>query len=393
MRATQGFDLVRKLAVASAVTLLATSAVAGGVLAGNTSKLVYFGSGPTGSGVFPPGTTFNYNPTNGNYNLLFTPVTGGQVTSVYVTIQNKGGGTLNHVILEGGDNAPDPMTNTNFIPDNTHGSPPICTGTPLTCIPSLPSLPTGFKYIQAFAPLGRPCTISATGRDIKCEVGQVPNNVAVTYRLAIQVPAFAESPASNDYQTWFTASGNEGTSNQGSNQDAFFALGTIRVDQPTCSDANFFTSGIVTDLETLNCDQPAKLAGGAFVTTGAFARVAVSTDPALCLTGYKCFGKRVEANVEFGAPVTGGLKWTVMWQKSSLNGTPKGSIHFLDAYPTDPKLYEIIDFKSTAQCPDPIVATTKLPCLNGKPGFVTLGGISYFRAVFTTTGNGQVRGF
>jgi len=36
--------------------LLATSAVAGGVLAGNTSKQVYFGSGPTGSGVFPNGT-------------------------------------------------------------------------------------------------------------------------------------------------------------------------------------------------------------------------------------------------------------------------------------------------------------------------------------------------
>ena len=62
----------------------------------------------------------------------------------------------------------------------------------------------------------------------------------MTYRFAIQVPA----GASNAYQTWFTASGNEGTSNQGSNQDAFFALGTVTVD-PTnlCSDANFFTSG------------------------------------------------------------------------------------------------------------------------------------------------------
>ena len=103
------------------------------------------------------------------------------------------------------------------------------------------------------------------------------------------------------------------------------------------------------DSGTPTCDQPATLTGGAFAT-GAFAKVQV-TDSALCLAGFKCFGKGVFANVEFGAPVTGGLKWTVMWQKSSLNGTPKGFIHFLDAYPTNPKAYEIIDFKSTAQCP------------------------------------------
>ena len=62
-------------------------------------------------------------------------------------------------------------------------------------------------------------------------------------------------------------------------------------------------------------------------------------------------------------------------QKSSLNGTPKGFIHFLDAYlaGTDLTAYEVIDFKSTAQCPATILATTKLPCLNGKPGFVTEG--------------------
>jgi hypothetical protein len=271
-------------------------------------------------------------------------------------------------------------------------SPPICTGTtPDTC---LPSLPTGFTYVAAFAPTGRSCTIydaaglpAATGPGIKCDVGQLSNNVAVTYRFAIQVP----EGASNTYQTWLTASGNEGTSNQGSNQDAFFALGTITVD-PTnpCSDANFFTSGVVAS-GLPNCDQPATLTGGAFAT-GAFAKVQVA-DSTLCLAGFKCFGKGVFANVEFGAPVTGGLQWRVLWQKSSLNGSPKGFIHFLDAYPTNPKAYEIIDFKSTAQCPATIVAATKLPCLNGKPGFVTLNNISYFQAVFTTAGNGKGRGY
>jgi hypothetical protein len=373
-----------------AASILLLSAFGGSVLAGNTSKLVYFGSGPTGSGVFPPGTTFNYNPTNGNYNLLYTPVTSGRVTSVYVTLQNKGGGTLNHVILEAGDNAPSPTANTNFIPDGTNDSPPICsTGTSSSCVPSLP---TGFKYVYAYAPAGRPCTISATGRDIKCDMGTVANNVSVTYKLAIQVPQNTTA-ASVDYQTWFTASGNEGTSNQGSNQDAFFALGTVKVDPANaCSDANFFTTGRV-DSALSACDQPASLSGGTF-GMGAFAKVDVKGD-AHCLAGFKCFGKGVFANVEFGAPVAGGLKWTVQWQKSSLSGTPKGVIHFLDAYlaGSNSNAYEIIDFKTTAQCPTTIGATTTLPCLNGKPGFVTVNGISYFQAVFTTTGNGMGRGY
>jgi hypothetical protein len=230
---------------------------------------------------------------------------------------------------------------------------------------------------------------ATTGRDIKCDIGQLSNNASVTFRLAIQVPAGAPSTS----QTWFTASGNEGTSNQGSNQDAFFALGTIAVDPANpCSDANFFTSGTVNS-GLPGCDQPATLSGGAFLT-GAFAKVQVA-DSALCPAGVKCFGKGVFANVEFGAPVSGGLQWTVLWQKASLKGTPRGVIHFLDAYiaGTDLKAYETIDFKSTAQCPATIMANTKLPCLNGKPGFVTVGTTTYFRAVFTTSGNGMGRGY
>ena len=170
----------------------------------------------------------------------------GRVTSAYLTIQNKGGGTLNHVILEGGTHAPSPTANTDFIPDGQNGSPPICTGTtPDTCLPSLPS---GFTYVAAFALAGGPCTIydasgaiAPTGPGIKCDVGQLANNATAKYRFAIQVPAGASNTT-----TWFTASGNEGTSNQGSNQDAFFALGNIHVDPATaCSDANFFVSGTV----------------------------------------------------------------------------------------------------------------------------------------------------
>lgn len=372
----------------------------GTALAGNTSKQVYFGSGPTpGLGVFPNGTSFGY-PTN--YSLTYTETYSAGVTSVFVTIQNKGGGTLNHVVLQGGNQAPDPKANPNFIPDGTPVNPDGTLGSPPICTPAcIDSLPTGLTYVAAFAPTGRPCTIYSDttgpvpvpGRGISCNVGQLANGVAVTYRFAIQVPTNSPIGSSKAYQTWFTASGNEGTSNEGSNQDAFFALGTINVGPTTdCVNANFFPSGTVQNFGPATCDLQTNLTGGAFAN-GAFAKVAMSTDPALCLPGFKCFGKKVQANVEFGAPVTGGLQWTVRWLKSTLNGTPKGFIHFLDAYPTNPSAYEIVDFKTTAQCPATIATTTTLPCLNGKPGFVTESGISYFKAVFTTTGNGQGRGY
>ena len=94
-----------------------------------------------------------------NYSLSFTPVSSGNVTSVYVTIKNKGGGTLNHVVLEGGNQAPNPSTNMNFIPDGTGGSPAICSPDPTHIPRCIPSLPSGLKYTAAFAPAGHPCTI------------------------------------------------------------------------------------------------------------------------------------------------------------------------------------------------------------------------------------------
>ena len=176
----------------------------GTALAGNTSKQVYFGSGPF------PGTLVQPHPEN--YSLSFTPVSAGRVTSAYLTIQNKGGGTLNHVILEGGNTrrarrqTPASSRTDRTQPADLHGNQPE------TC---LRSLPAGFTYVAAFRLAGGPCTIydasgapATTGPGIKCDVGQLSNNATAKYRFAIQAPA----GASNDYQAWFTASGNEGTS-------------------------------------------------------------------------------------------------------------------------------------------------------------------------------------
>ena len=75
MRAIEGSRrgrTLRGLTGITVVSLLGLAVLSGNVLAGNTSKAVYFGSGP-----FPAGTSFNY---DANYNLSFTPVNGGGVT-------------------------------------------------------------------------------------------------------------------------------------------------------------------------------------------------------------------------------------------------------------------------------------------------------------------------
>ena len=79
----------------------------------------------------------------------------------------------------------------------------------------------------------------------------------------------------------------------------------------------------------------------------------MSTDRCALPARVQVLRQEALANVEFGALGSGRLQWTVMWLKSSLNGTPKGVIHFLDAYLRAPtrSAYEIIDFKTTAQCP------------------------------------------
>ena len=47
----------------------------------------------------------------------------------------------------------------------------------------------------------------------------------------------------------------------------------------------------------------------------------------------------------------GGVTWSITWSASLVpSGGPKGAIHFLDAYPTNPNAYETITFKPKDQC-------------------------------------------
>ena len=146
---------------------------------------MYFGSGPTQIRYLPNGTSFGY-PTN--YSLTYTETYSAGVTSVFVTIQNKGGGTLdNHVVLQGGNQAPDPKANPNFIPDGTPVNPDGTLGSPPICTPGLHragAWPTRGLDLRRCFRADRPAMhdlsdttgpVRSNGRGIRCDVGQLPN--------------------------------------------------------------------------------------------------------------------------------------------------------------------------------------------------------------------------
>ena len=66
------------------------------------------------------------------------------------------------------------------------------------------------------------------------------------------------------------------------------------------------------------------------------------------------------------------------------NGGPKGAIHFLDAYPTNPNAYETISFKSKDHCGSTLVKMCWL-------AFTPLADGSYSAQIWTPT-NGSIRG-
>jgi len=390
-RSSRILALIGSVAMVGSLLLSA----AGGAFAANT-RVVGFGSPP-----ITPGSDW----AGGNYHLNFTPVASGGVTSVYVLVRNDGSGTLNHVIVQGGTLATDPRENPGFVPDGSNGKPPICTvtATVTTCVPSLPD---GFAYTAAFAPSGVACSDAdgtaaeptlTNGAGLSCDIGQLASQASVTLRIAVQVPAYNPAVgAANSYKLWFTMSGNEGTSGSGSNQDAFFALGTVDVQASTpCSASTFFVSGEFVGFgpTPTGCSgQLTTLTAGTFAE-GAFASVKIrasTTAEDLFCKPYKCFGQVSEGNVEFGEKVPGGLKWTIAWLKSSLSGTPSGVIHFFDPVPARNPPYEFIFFKTTPQCAASGLPT--FPCLDGKPGSVRIDGKTYFQAVFRTETNGGNRG-
>ena len=286
MRATTTPAKRRTRGIASAMIMSAVVGFSilgsGTALAGNTSKQVYFGSGPTRLRRLPDGTSFDY---PANYSLSFTPVSSGRVTSVYVTIQNKGGGTLNHVVLEGGNQAP--------RPDGKHrassrtarnGSPPICTGSRPR--PASRACPTGFSYVAAYRP-GRPSVHDLhdaagprprPGGASSCDVGQLPNNASVTYRFAIQVPANSPWRIERPTRPGSPRAGTRAPRTRARTRTPSSPLApSMSTRRPL---RRMRTSSLPVPSRASGpptCDQPATLTGGAFAT-GAFAKVDVKTD-------------------------------------------------------------------------------------------------------------------
>ncbi|HEY6058718.1 MAG TPA: hypothetical protein VIV06_11835, partial [Candidatus Limnocylindrales bacterium] len=350
-----------RLGVPLATFVLAALLVAGSVttaLGASSTRKVYFGSPPPGGA-------------QGTLAQLFD-VTGGSLTAFDVTVQNVDNQTLNHVTVLGGKLA-DQTFNSNF---------PQPSGT---------SLPAGATFAAGYpaAPAGQSppngtCAVRkviADGDSIECPVGQLSaGSAAVTFRIVVRAPA-----ATGAYPWWMEVDLNEGASTTGSNQDSFYATGSIAVGDAatTCTTSSYFLTTQAVSLSSPgSCAQPTSIAGPTFPVKGAFAQVGTTSTAAnYCPPTYKCFGLLSSANVNGGNG--GPVVWTISWLEK-----PKGVIHFRDGYDpvTNPTAFDNIPFKGSTKCPTPTPADVNCWFSVTTSGHITT-------AVFQTPLNGGSKGY
>ena len=341
------------VAAAASATLLAL-AVFGGAAQAASTRLIYIGD---------PAQA----PENANGILELGPLTNsltapGGLTAVDILVKNYGGQTINHASLLGGEVADARPDNANFPP------------------PATLSLPLGYTYVAAFPESA--CDISDENRSLTCDIGTLIGGASFQARVVIAVPASASSGA----PYWFGVFLAEGNAT-GSNQDNFFAAGTINSPNATCgATANYFLPNTLVDLSNVApCGETqfAKLKSGEVLAPngqGGFALVGVDGDfTGVVPRGYTKFGTTISASVISGAAVPGGLQWTVRWF-----GTTKltAVIHYPDVGAP-----VLIPFKNNA-CTDP----TDTNCVVGTSSTKPNATPTWFEAVFVTPDNGKVGG-
>lgn len=342
--------LRRSMATATAAGLIALGTLSGPASAAD-NRLIFIGS-PGTEGVLDPTTT----------------VPGG-LTAIDVTVGNTGGQTINSIRLLGGDAA-------DAAPVN-----------PLFPAPPPPSLPAGAKYVASFPSCGIPEGGATT---LTCDIGTIRKRSSVTYRIIIQTPAAAGS-----YSTWLGAYVAEGNAT-GSNQDNFYAVGTITSSAASCSpssnsSSNYFLPAALIDLDSAACGNSGQhidagiKSGQALAANGqgAFAQIVVEDSAtATCPGAVKgCFGNTVFVQALDGLAVPGGLEWTVTWYGTR---SLAGVIHYLDGGG-----FDLIPFTKKFQCGTKLTSncwvTTSASSGSADP--------LWFSATFITTGNGKSQGF
>jgi hypothetical protein len=323
--------------------------------------------------------------------MSFTPVTAGSSTATDIVIKNVAPSTLTQVHVSGGSQAPNPI-NTDSV-TATPGSidPAPCSPTG-TC---LRSLPDGLYYQTVYVvanPSAIPVSCSLTARaglsaglydGLNCSIGNLATQQGLTLRVVIAATAATTTPL----EPWFALQLKEGSSSTGGNSDVFLSYGLLSVDAPSCGNtSNFFLDGtpILLSNIALQCIQTTKVETANGFANGTLATVGSVPSP-LCVGNLSCFGQLSTSSILAGASIPGGVTWTIVWSAPLVpNGGPKGAIHFLDAYPTNPNAYETISFKSKDHCGSTLVKMCWL-------AFTPLADGSYSAQIWTPT-NGSIRG-
>jgi hypothetical protein len=330
----------RAMAIGMAASTLAALTAAGGATGalGASTRDIFIGDPDGANGV-----------------LHYTQTHVGGLAAVDIQVRNRGGQTVNHTSLVGGDAANNAASN------------------PLFPKPTTDSLPDALTYAEVFEPSGVTCEWSATS--LSCDIGTLPAGQAKTIRVVIQTPT---SGSATSWETWYGAYLAE--SNQtGTNQDNFYAFGTVRTSSATCSgtdpnantDANYFLPQTKVNLLTANCGNALASVGSknALSGVGGFGKLSIdSTNQTACPAPYTCVGAEVEATVLDGDDVPGGLQWDITWYGIR---TASGVIHFLDTYDaTDPDHdtdYTVIPFTNKFHCSTKLTTNCWVTIAASKP--------------------------
>lgn len=342
------------------MALLATALLSAPALAAN-GREVWLGS-PDGVG--GSGAALDYGSLTNH-----DPVTVGRRAATTLHFENEGGQTLNHVRLAGGAVA-------NELPYNTLFPRPV---------PN--SLPGGASFAKVIVLAGSATCNPDAGISFECDLGSLSAGEFVDFLIVVDVPATA-----GVYPYWVTGSWNEGWASTGTNADYQFAVGSLDV-KTGCGNgsASYFLgtqSVALDDGASIPCNgADASVASLANVGgNGGFAKMAVDSTDITCPAGFKCFGKPVSVSILGGAPVPGGVEWTVKWFGTK---TLKGVIHYGDAYPTVATDFVAIPLTKANKCS----ATKLTDCWVGTSTSSGNTKPVWIQVIFRTDSNGKGGGF
>jgi hypothetical protein len=352
--------LLRGLAGATTLALLAATLLSAPALAANARDVSVGSIGASGGTTDP----FVYGVLTNN-----DPVTVGRRAATTLRVENRDGQTLNHVRLAGGATA-------SALPFNA-----------LFPAPTPNSLPAGASFAKIIVTAGSATCSPASGASIECDLGTLTPGAFVDFIIVVNVPSSA-----GIYPYWVTASWGEGWSSTGANADYQFAVGSLDV-KAGCGNgsASYFLGTEPVGLDdgaSIPCnDVDASVASLANVGgNGGFAKMAVDSTDITCPAGYKCFGKPVSVSILGGAPVPGGVEWTVKWFGTK---TLKGVIHYGDDYATDPTDFVAIPLNKANKCS----ATKLTDCWVGTSTSAGNTKPVWIQVIFRTDSNGKGGGF